>query len=76
MRKHPGILAFVVTAVILLVYLVLSLGNNKNVDASTWIMAFGFGLFPFVWFLVWIIFSTINWFRDAADPSASKSKDD
>ena len=69
MKKHPGVFSFVVTIFVVLAYLAVSMGLNRNVDASAFIMAFAFLLFPFVWLLVFIIVSTINWFRDATGRS-------
>jgi hypothetical protein len=65
MRKHPGLFSFGVAALIFLAYLTVYMGSNRNVDATTWILAFGFVLFPFVWLGVFVVVSTIAWFQDA-----------
>ena len=75
MRKHPGFFSFGVAGLIFLAYLAVSMGSNRNVDAATWILAFGFVVFPFVWLGVFIVVSTITWFQDATG-RAPKEHDD
>jgi hypothetical protein len=64
-RRHPGLFSFGVAVVVLIAYLMVSMGSNKNVDATTWILAFGFVGFPFVWLGVFAVVSTAAWFQDA-----------
>lgn len=66
MTKSPVLFSLGVSVVISIVVLMLWLEVSRNVDEHAFITAGVFVMFPFLWFVTWLIVNAVVWWNEVA----------
>lgn len=68
MKKSPALISLGFALAISIVTFIAWKSTSRNVDELPFMAAGVVLMFPFIWFFVWVVINTINWWRQVKDP--------